>query len=106
MIRKSLSLFVAAGAVLGAGQVLAAVGDPHQDARQMIAPPAIATVAGNAAAQRFASPASVAPDVRARQMIRGEAVAAATAGPQGHSQSRTTFGDLHQRVQSMILCKT
>lgn len=106
MIRKSLPLFVTASAVLGASQVLAAVNDPHQNARQMITPPAISTVAGHAAAPRFESPALVAPDVRARAMIRGESVPAATASPQDRLQSHTIVGDPHQRAQAMILCKT
>lgn len=105
MIRKSLSLFVTAGAVLGAGQVFAAVGDPHQNARQMIAPPTISTVVGQAVAQRLASPAFVAPDALARKMIRGESVGATTANPLGQLQSHAMGGDLHQRVQAMILCK-
>lgn len=103
MIRKSLSLIVTVSAVLGTSQLMAAVNDPHQKARLMIAPPAIATVAGDEAAQRLAVPAFLPPDVRAHEMIRGESVA--TAGPQGHRQSHTMGVDLHRRAQAMILCK-
>lgn len=103
MIRKSLSLIVTVSAVLGASQLMAAVSDPHQKARQMIAPPAIAAVAGDEAAQRLAVPDFLPPDVRAREMIRGKS--AATTSPQGQLQSHTLAGDIHRRAQAMILCK-
>lgn len=105
MFRKPLSLFVTASAILGASQGLAAINDPHQRAQQMIVPPTMSTVGRHESVERIEIPAFVPPDVRAREMIRGDNVSAATASPQGHLQNHTMVGDLHQRVQAMILCK-